>query len=142
MKRFSICRISLFIISACLPLSVLSESRQMVQLPEMMKQHMMANMRDHLRALDEILFHLAEGDGDKAAEIAEQRLGMSSLEAHGASHMSAFMPEGMRQTGTLMHKAASQFARTAEEGDLVAAYARLGGITSACVSCHATYRIR
>ncbi|MDJ0881629.1 MAG: cytochrome c [Gammaproteobacteria bacterium] len=142
MKRLFIHRTCILCITLCLPLTAFSESRQWVQLPEMMQQHMMANMRDHLRALDEILHHLASGEGDKAAEVAEQRLGMSSLESHGASHMAPLMPEGMRQTGTRMHRAASQFARIAEEGDLAAAYAHLGEITSSCVSCHSAYRIR
>ena len=31
-----------------------NDSRQMVELPEMMQQHMMSNMRDHLAAINEI----------------------------------------------------------------------------------------
>jgi hypothetical protein len=62
--------------------------RQMVQLPEMMQQHMMSNMRDHLAAINEILVNMANGNLDQASEIAEYRLGMSSLELHGAGHMS------------------------------------------------------
>ena len=54
---------------------------------------MMSNMRDHLAAINEILVYLGNGELDKAAETAEYRLGMSSLESHGASHMAKFMPE-------------------------------------------------
>ncbi len=79
---------------------------------------------------------------DMAAELAEQRLGMSSLDLHGASRMAKFMPEGMRAAGTNMHKAASRFALTAEEGDLLEAYKKLAVLTSTCVSCHSGYRIR
>jgi cytochrome c553 len=67
---------------------------------------------------------------------------MSSLEAHGASHMARFMPEGMRQAGTNMHRAASRFALKAEEGEMLPAYNALSEITSACVACHSRYRIR
>lgn len=116
--------------------------RQFVDLPEMMRQHMMSNMRDHLLALDEILKAMASDELDKAATIAETRLGMSSLEAHGAAHMAGYMPEGMRQAGTSMHKAASRFALTAQEGDNEPAYKALAEITSACVACHTGYRIR
>jgi cytochrome c553 len=118
------------------------DSRQLVDLPEMMQQHMMSNMRDHLVALNEILINMVNGDLDKAAEVAESRLGMSSLELHGASHMAKFMPEGMRQVGTSMHKAASRFALKAEEGEALAAYSTLSEVTSACVTCHSGYRIR
>jgi hypothetical protein len=118
------------------------DARQLVELPEMMQQHMMANMRDHLVAINEILVHMSNDELEKAAEIAESRLGMSSLKSHGASHMARFMPEGMRDTGTGMHKAASRFAIKAQEGEAMTAYKALSEITSACVECHAGYRIR
>ena len=118
------------------------DSRLLVELPEMMQQHMMSNMRDHLAAINEILLNMANGQLDRAAEVAESRLGMSSLEAHGASHMAGFMPEGMRQAGTNMHRAASRFALKAEEGEMLPAYNALSEITSACVACHSRYRIR
>ena len=116
--------------------------RRLVQLPEMMQQHMMSNMRDHLLAINEILINMANKQLDQAAEVAESRLGMSSLESHGASRMAKFMPEGMRQAGTNMHRAASRFALKAEEGELWPAYSALSEITSACVTCHSSYRIR
>jgi len=118
------------------------DSRKLVQLPEMMQQHMMSNMRDHLVAINEILIEMANSDFDKAAEVAEYRLGMSSLKSHGASHMARFMPDGMRQAGTAMHKAASRFALKAQEEEVLPAYNALSEVTSACVACHSGYRIR
>ena len=118
------------------------DSRQFVKLPEMMQQHMMSNMRDHLVSINQILINLANGQLDQAAEIAESRLGMSSLKSHGASHMAKFMPEGMQQAGTSMHRAASRFALTAQEGEVLPAYNALSEVTSACVVCHSGYRIR
>jgi len=108
----------------------------------MMQQHMLSNMRDHLAAINEILAFLGNDQLDEAAETAEQRLGMSSLKSHGASHMAGFMPEGMRQAGTSMHKAASRFALKAQEGDALTAYRALTDITAACVACHSGYRIK
>ncbi|MDT8403582.1 hypothetical protein [Sulfuriflexus sp.] len=125
------------------PISTAAEdTRQLVEFPEMMQEHMLSNMRDHLLALNEILINMGNGELDKAADIAEQRLGMSSLELHGAGHMAARMPEGMQQTGTKMHKAASRFALKAQEGELLPAYRMLSDVTSSCVACHAGYRIR
>lgn len=119
-----------------------NDSRTLVELPEMMQVHMLSNMRDHLVAINEILVYLGSGELDKAAETAEYRLGMSSLESHGASHMAKFMPAGMRQAGTAMHKAASRFALKAQEGELLDAYKALSEITSACVSCHSGYKVK
>lgn len=118
------------------------DSRQLVELPEIMQQHMMANMRDHLVAINEILIYFANDELDEAAEVAESRLGMSSLKSHGASHMAKFMPEGMRQSGTSMHRAASRFALKAQEGEVLPAINALSKVTSSCVACHAAYRIR
>jgi len=133
----------------CLPFFLMSsiiiadeDSRQLVELPEMMQKHMMTNMRDHLKTIDEILIHLSNNKMDKAASIAEHRIGMSSLESHNASHMAKFMPKGMRQAGTNMHKAASRFALKAEEGELLEAYKVLAEVTSSCVACHSAYRIK
>lgn len=116
--------------------------RSLVQLPEIMRQHMMSNMRDHLVAINEILIKMANGNFEEAAEIAEYRLGMSSLESHGASQLAKFMPEGMRQAGTAMHKAASRFALKAQEEEVLPAYNALSEVSSACVASHSGYRIR
>jgi len=103
---------------------------------------MMSNMRDHLAAINEILISLAHDRLDQAADIAESQLGMSSLAIHGASHMAELMPESMRQAGTSMHRAASRFVLKAQEGEVLAAYAALSEITSACVNCHSQYRVQ
>lgn len=118
------------------------DARELLEFPQMMRQHMLANMRDHLAAINEIIVYLGEGDLDRAADTAESRLGMSSLESHGAGHMGRFMPEGMRSIGQTMHRAASRFARTAQEGEALPAYRALGAVTSACVGCHAAYRVQ
>jgi len=118
------------------------DARTPVELPQMMKEHMLANMRDHLAAINEILAYLGNGELEQAAETAEYRLGMSSLEAHGASHLARFMPEAMREAGTAMHRAASRFALTAQEGEALAAYRALSNITAACVACHSGYKVK
>ena len=138
--------VNLIIVIFCLLISSTTnaneDSRQYVKFPEMMQQHMMSNMRDHLATIDIILKNLSSDKLDEAAEIAESHLGMTSLKLHNASHMAKFMPEGMRKAGTNMHRAASRFALKAQEGDLSSAYNALSEITSACVACHSGYRIR
>jgi hypothetical protein len=116
-------------------------AREMVPLPDMMRQHMLGNLRDHLAALQEIQSALARGDFDRAGEIAEQRIGMSSLVAHHAAQMAPYTPEGMRAIGTEMEHAASRFAMTAQEGDLARALEGLSKVTEQCVACHSAYRV-
>lgn len=115
--------------------------RRKVDLPEMMKQHMLSNMRDHLATINEIQALLGQGKLDQAGDVAEERLGMSSLAAHNAAHMAPYMPPEMQATGTEMHHAASRFAMTAKEGDLPRALESLSHVTAQCVACHAAYRL-
>ena len=121
-----------------------SDSRELVRMPAPMVQHMLSNMRDHLLAITEIQQSLGKGDYQRAADIAEKRIGMSSLDSHGASHMAPFMPKPMQDIGTQMHKAASQFALVAQEssadGNALRAVGALSEITKQCVACHASYR--
>lgn len=118
------------------------DAREKVNFPEMMKQHQLSNMRDHLAALNQILSLLAKSETDKAADIAEHRLGMTSMVAHNASHMAPYMPKGMQDIGTEMHHAASRFAMAAQEGDLPRALDSLSKVTQQCVACHSTYRVQ
>jgi cytochrome c556 len=122
-----------------------ADPRKLVKMPDMMQDHMKQNMRDHLLALSEIEEAMGAGQFARAADIAEQRLGMSSLDAHGASHMAPMMPKEMQAIGTEMHRAASRFAlsvRNAEvNGDLRPAMTDLAKVSRQCVACHAGFRI-
>jgi hypothetical protein len=121
------------------------DSRQLVNFPEPMRVHTISNMRDHLLALQEIDVALSRNDFDNASKVAESRLGMSSLELHGAAHLAPYMPQGMQEIGTQMHRAASRFAVEAQNAsvsnDVRPALAALGAVMQQCVACHATYRL-
>lgn len=110
-----------------------------------MRLHTLANMRDHLLSLQKIDIALSKGDFEQAANIAETRLGMTSLEAHDAAHLAPFMPKGMQEIGTQMHRAASRFAVEAQNAavgnDLRPALAALGSVMEQCVACHAADRV-
>jgi hypothetical protein len=118
------------------------DTRQYVAFPVELQQKMMANMRDHMAALNEILEDMANNELDKAADVAEQRLGLSARRAHDTGSLAKYMPPGMRQAGYNMHSAASRFAEIAKKGDAESAYEALPEVTGACVECHAGYKIR
>jgi hypothetical protein len=129
------------------PATQLTDTRPIrVQFPAPLRDHTLANMRDHLSVLAEIQGYLATHHYDIAAEIAEQRLGMSSLNLHGAHEVAKYMPKGMQDAGAAMHHAASRFALTAQEsdidGDMGKSVAALATLTQTCVACHAMYRLR
>ena len=125
------------------------DTRQLVKLPEPMQQHMLGNMRDHLATLNEILGDLAKDDFDAAAKVAENRLGMSSLSAHGAAHLAPYMPKPMQDIGTDMHHAASRLVIVLQNASLnrtPEAMRDVNGalheVTTACEACNANYRQR
>jgi hypothetical protein len=127
------------------PPATQADARQLVKFPEPMRLHTITSMRDHLLALQEIDVALSQSAFDKAASIAEQRLGMSSLELHGSAHIAPFMPQGMQDLGTQMHRAASRFSVEAQNAgvsnDVRPALAALGAVMQQCVACHAAYRL-
>lgn len=116
--------------------------RQFVTLPEQARHLMRADMLDHLAALNEIIGHLAENKFADAAEVAEKRMGNSSMGKHRATGMGPgrFMPLEMRNLGWAMHDAASEFSRIAAEGDMKKAHSALQKLTGTCVACHYSYR--
>ena len=133
---------------AAIALPAQADERQMVEMPVPMQEHMLGNMRGHLRALDDIFAALASGDVGTAGSVAEQALGLSSLDDHGAAHLAQFMPDGMQAAGTELHRAASRFAVAAANAELEHTYeaqqkvfGALQDITAACNACHGSYRI-
>lgn len=122
------------------------DARQLVVFPHAMRLHTLSNMRDHLLALQEIQIALSREDYDTAAGVAEQRLGMSSLKLHGAHDVAPFMPEGMRNIGTEMHRAASRLATDANtasaSGDVKPVLASMARVTQQCIACHSSYRVQ
>jgi hypothetical protein len=131
--------------NAAAPATAQTDGRQLVTLPEPMRLHTITSMRDHLLALQEIDDALSRNDFDKASRVAEQRLGMSSLELHGAAHIAPYMPQVMQDIGTQMHRSASRFAIEAQNAsvsnDVRPALAALSTVMQQCVACHAAYRL-
>ena len=122
-----------------------ADARAAVSLPADLKAGMLANMRDHLLALQQIQQALAAERFDEAATLAERRLGMSSMADHGAHEVARYMPQGMREAGTAMHRSASRLAGVATDAaisrDLRAPLGALAELTATCVACHSAYRL-
>ena len=121
------------------------DERELVSMPDGVKQVLRQDMISNLTTIDQILSSLAEGDLDMAAELAESKLGRGSMGKHRGTGMGPgrYMPSDMHDIGFSMHQAASNFAELAKKkGDLKGIYGALQEVTSHCVSCHMAYRIR
>ena len=122
------------------------DMRQLATLPppaqETLRQEMLAN----LVALNDILGLVAADKIKEAGAIAEQQLGLSAqgknrdkpFEARPGPHM----PPAMHALAMDGHRAASEFAKSAQAGDRNRALTLLPKLTDACVSCHAMWRTR
>lgn len=121
-----------------------SDHRQLVSMPDEARQLMRKDMLDHLSALNEIIGLLAENNLDAAADVAETRMGKSSMGKHRATGMGPgrFMPLEMRNIGWGMHESATGLSQAAKEGNLKGAYSALQKVTGSCVACHYSYRTR
>lgn len=114
-----------------------------------MREHMLANMRDHLATLDTVIGDVAEDKFDAASKLLEERLGMSSLSLHHAPEMAPYFPQPMQDVGTSMHHAASCLALALQNASIAQSFdamrevnASLHELTSSCVACHSGYRLR
>jgi hypothetical protein len=124
--------------------SPVSDPRQLVSMPEQARKLMREDMLDHLSALNEIMGYLGENNLEAAADVAETRMGKSSMGKHRATGMGPgrFMPIEMRNLGWGMHESATEFALVAKEGDLKNANSALQKVITSCVACHYSYRTR
>jgi len=113
-------------------------------MPDETSQLMRKDMLDHLSALNEIIGLLAENNLDAVADVAETRMGKSSMGKHRATGMGPgrFMPLEMRNIGWGMHESATELSQAAKEGNLKGAYSALQKVTASCVACHYSYRTR
>ena len=118
--------------------------RQLVSMPDQAREFMRKDMLDHLSVLSEIIGYLASNNIDAASDVAEARLGRSSMGKYRSTGMGPgrFMPLEMRNLGWGMHDAASEFSKIAKQGDLKKAYSALQKVTNSCVACHYSYRTR
>jgi hypothetical protein len=117
------------------------DNRIVVELPDPIKQALRERMRRNLSDIQRIQKALADAEFNKAADVAEYSLGLSSLGPHN-TRQASYMPDAMRQMGNAMHGASSRVALAAQEEDTVKALGLLAEVTALCVGCHATYRAK
>ena len=123
--------------------------RTLIKLPTDIENKMLVNMRDHIRALDDIIHAVQAGEYEDAESIAESRLGWSSLVRRGDQEVADHWPKPMQAMANQMYDAGSNFvivAQNASVEDSKESYKKvieaLGQMTSACRNCHEAYRLR
>ncbi|MDX2426707.1 MAG: hypothetical protein QNK15_10705 [Cycloclasticus sp.] len=114
-----------------------SDSRISLNLPPMMKQHQLSNMRAHLEAVRNIIASLSEEDFAAASKIASEQLGSNEKMM---KMCNSFENEDFKTMGLAFHKSADKLAITLKEGNIKASLRALKTTMNSCVSCHATFK--
>ena len=115
---------------------VSADSRTAVTLPAHAADAVLAEMRMMLGSVHDVLRALPTGDST-AVRVAAERSGTAMAVD---PELERLLPEEFLRLGMRAHAGFDTLARDAgAPRDTV--IARLSGITSSCVTCHATYRI-
>lgn len=129
-------------------LAAAEDPRELVAMPDEVRESLILNMQDHLVALDTILSYLAQERFTEAARVADQRL-RTFTNAEGEEAITRWFPPEMSAARDQLRSAASRFARAADRANRDRDYASMrelswavSDITSACTGCHGHYRVR
>jgi hypothetical protein len=125
------------------------DPRKFVRLPPDIRAVMLADMRQHINAFDDVLLALSVGDFGSAAVFAEEQMGLGSRWLKPKSTKRSMVePWGIWVLGREFRAAASRFSVTLtglgndrSPEAYAAALKSLREITLRCRGCHATYRI-
>lgn len=118
-----------------------TDERVELKIPAPMKVMQKKMMRAHLDTVSEITAAVAEGDLERAAKVAREKLGWNDVEAKRCSMVEKMTGEkGFMEYGMAVHKKADELADAAEAGDTHKTLVHLAGLIKNCNSCHETYR--
>ena len=114
-----------------------NDSRISLNLPPKMKQHQLANMRNHLDAVRRIISAMSTEQFDQASDIASNELGLTKKMHSMCRH---FKNETFKEMGMAFHKSGDDLAAVLKSGDMKGSLQALNTTMNYCVSCHATFK--
>ena len=114
-----------------------SDGRTKLNVPPMMQEHQKRNMREHLRAVQEIVALLAAGDYEKGSQTAREKLGLSE---EMMKMCSMFGDEGFTRMGISFHESGDALGEALKAKDMKKSLAALNSTLTKCVACHDAYK--
>jgi hypothetical protein len=113
------------------------DMRTSLELSAPMKQHQLANMREHVLAIKSIVGLMAENKFEDAAKIAHNKLGLSP---EMQSMCGMFENEKFKTLGMAFHQSGDDLGDVLQTRDLNASLRALNKTMGYCVECHAAFR--
>jgi len=102
-----------------------------------MNQHQLANMRDHVQAVQSIIGFLSEGKFDEASKTAHSKLGLTPDMKKMCNNTNN---AEFKQLGLSFHKSGDELGDVLKTKNMQESLGALQTTMSYCVQCHATYR--
>ena len=114
-----------------------TDKRVSLGLPQFAKNRQLANMREHLKAVNDIVKLIAIGKFDKASNIAKNKLGLTDAML---KECKKFDREDFKSLGFAFHKSANKLAKVLKTKDTKRSLTALSDTLRYCVSCHSTFK--
>ena len=113
------------------------DKRISLNLAPAMKQHQLANMRNHLDAVRRIIEAVSTDQFETASQIASQDLGLTKRME---GMCNSFDNESFKEMALAFHGSGDELAAVLKGGDTQKSLQALNETMTYCVNCHATYR--
>lgn len=113
-----------------------ADTRRTLDVPDAMKEHQKQNMREHLRAVQQVTALMAHEEWDQAAGVAHAQLGLTDEMRRMCS---MFGPEFMAM-GLEFHESGDRLGEALKTKDRHKAQAALAETLEKCVVCHDTFK--
>jgi len=113
------------------------DSRISLGLTPMQKQHQLANMRSHLKAVQSILGLISNEKFDEASAVAYEQLGLTP-EMKKMCNM--FSNEDFTSMGLAFHQSADELGNVLKSKNIQQSLKALDTTMNYCINCHATFR--
>jgi len=100
-------------------------------------QHQLMNMRNHVKAVQEIVSYLSNDKYDKASEVASKQLGLTD---EMKMMCSSFGNDDFEKLGMTFHNNADKMSEIFKTKDKNKSLEALALTMNSCVNCHATFK--
>ena len=117
-----------------------SEKRVSLGLDQSNLEAHQAVMRDHFKAIHEILAALSEGEFERAKDLTETRLGFAKHREAMRKQEPENFPPAYHDLAMAHHQAAEDLAKSIPSKDLKQILPHLERTLNACVQCHEKFK--
>ncbi len=113
------------------------DNRVSLNLSPKKARHQLMNMRNHLEAVQSIIFYLSKNNFDSASAVASSKLGLSK---EMKIMCSSFGNEDFEKLGFKFHKSADRMSEVIKTKDKDKSLAALSVTLNYCVACHSAFK--